>query len=157
MFFEVQTRNVGVQVCLHKKWETVKMKWYLPSFVSYPIWSITWHTLQNSFWLLTPGLFFSSTKIFVCFDSWMLELGGCTKYLRFLIFFLLPRWNNTVAKYLISVMLGYFHLDAEHFSWNDFKICRINAICVCVTVSLLFKVRMRIVSSVKRLRADDRS
>lgn len=82
----------------------------------------------------------------------MFELRGWTKYLYFFLksFYLLPRWDNRVAKYLISIMLGHFHLDAEHFSWNDFKICRINAIFFfVVTVSLLLKVRMRIVSTEK--------
>lgn len=87
--------------------------------------------MQNSLLSLTAGLFFSSPKAYVSHHSWVFELRGWTKYLYFFLkksFYLLPRWDNRVAKYLISIMLGHFHLDAEHFSWNDFKICRINAI-----------------------------
>lgn len=40
----------------------------------------------------------------------------------------LPRWGHKAAKYLISITLGHFHWDAEHYSWNYLKICRINAI-----------------------------
>lgn len=123
--------------------------------VSYPVLNVTWYTTAcktlSFHWLQGYSSHPQKHMLVIIPECLSSEVGQntCTSFLK-KSFYLLPRWDNRVAKYLISIMLGRFHLDAEHFSWNDFKICRINAIFFCVvTVSLLLKVRMRIVSSEK--------